>query len=256
MAQKPSNTTANTETDEAAALLNEAQQNEVTQPGDSNIPALRLGQVNVEETDQGMASSGQSPILRTAFGVGNLADEGHAPGTVVLGDYVIGKKNDKIILYVLAANFYWKENTEFRPGVRIEAQRLPTAGAVHALGKTTEWRDGANGKRIQPDFRPAADFILLIEQPNEKILSPDFSLRIEGKNYAIARYYTDKNVYTYAGEVMLKSVKGAPVPFAVEFTFLTKQKTVGNNSGSWPTVTLNGKTDEALVESIQEHLNK
>jgi hypothetical protein len=247
MAQRPNTNT------EAAELLNTASQAHAVAPTQNNAPALKLGELNIEEDAMEVASSGGIPVLKFAFGVGALAEAGHPQGTVVLGDYVLGKKGDTLSFFVLGANRYYKENTDFIPGQRIEAQRLPTAAAVHALGKTTDWTDGPNGKRVQPDFSPAADLIILLRRPTGGV-APYFTMHIDGADYAMARVYTDKNVYRFFGDPVIKSILAAPKPYALEFSFSTQPRKLGMQNTTMPVATLVGKTPEKIYEALLAHL--
>ena len=250
MAQKPNNNTAA----DADELLAEAQDQDNAVAVHSSAPPLVLGEVNLPDPAE-LNAGNTTPVLRPAFGVGGLADAGHAPGTWVLGDYEIGKKGVPLTVYVLAANFYWRENVGYTPGQRIEPNKVQTVDEVKALGKTIEWRDGPGGKRIQPDYQPAADFILLIQQPKD-ILAPYFSARIGGENYATARFYADKNVYRFAGDPMLKSINGAPAPYALQFGLATQTKRLGNQTVTMPVATLLGRTEQDLCDGIAAHIGK
>ena len=250
MAKKPND---NTDTNEASTSLAQAAKQEVSTPStERNAPLLQLGKVNVQETPEEVAASGGTPVLRTAFGVGNLAEAGHAPGTVVLGDYVLAKKGEILFLYVVAASRYYKENTEFIPGQRIEAKCFSTAKEIHDLGFSTDWTDSPGG-RVRPDYSPAADFILLVEKP-EKVVSPDFTLNVDGKAYAFARFYTDKNVYVNAGDPLIKVALSADVPYAAKFEFKTMNKMLGRQPVTLPVTTLVSQTDPVLLEAIAEAL--
>ncbi len=253
MAQRPTNTP--TPDTEASELLNTAAQEHEVATTQNNAPALRLGELNIEEDAMEVASSGATPVLRFAFGVGKLAEEGHPQGTIVLGDYVLGKKGDNLSFFVLGANRYYKENTEFIPGQRIEAQRLPTAAAVHALGKSTDWTDGPNGRRVQPDFSPAADFIVLIRRPKE-VVAPYFNLHFGDNDYAMARIYTDKNVYRFLGDPVIKSILGAPKPYALEFSFSTQSRKLGMQNTTMPIGTLVGKTPDDVYDALLAHFGE
>lgn len=250
MAQKPSNTT---ETTEAEVALEKAQTNEVATRTEET--SLRLGSVNIDETPEDIAASGGIPVLKTAYGVGNLATEGHAPGTIVLGDYVLAHIDQPLNIFAVGVDFYWKEVTEYVRGQFIPAKKVRTRAEVHALGKTTDWTDDPNipGKRNQPDYRPAADFIFLIEQP-ENVVSPHFPLRLGDRVFGLARYYADKTAYDKAGEPIVKVVAGANKPYAYEFEFRTTKYPVGGETRVFPRTRLLGQTDADLLNAITEAL--
>jgi len=252
MAQKPSNDTETTEAN-ATEALEQAQKNEVATKTEES--SLRLGSVNIDETPQDIASSGGIPVLKTAYGVGNLANEGHLPGTIVLGDYVLAHVDEPLKIYTVGVDFYWKEVTEYVRGQFVPANKVRTRAEVHALGKTTDWTDDPNvpGKRLQPDYRPAADFIFLIEQPKD-LVSPHFTLRLGDSVYGLARYYADKTAYDKAGEPIVKVVAGADRPYAFEFEFLTSKYPVGGETRVFPRSRLVGQTDAELAEAIASAL--
>lgn len=238
----------------AAMQLASAQQQDNTPAtaGGSKAPALRLGQVNIEETPEEMAT-GETPVMRIAYGVGGLAEAGHPVGTIVLGDYVLAKKGVPLTVYVLGCNRYYKENTDYVPGMKMEAMRLPTLKAVQALGKTTDWTDGPNGARRKPDFSPAADFLLLLKQPDGSTL-PYFPLRAKGGQYGIVRFYADKNAYRFAGDAMVKCVNGAPTPYSLEFELTSVSKQLGKQPTPVPMAVVKGPTSLELIDMIEHAL--
>jgi len=248
MAEKPSKNA-----NPAAASLEKAenQENEVATQ-ETGAPPLRLGQSNVEETPEQILASGGMPVLKCAYGVGALSKE-HVPGTWVLGDYILAKKKETLKVYVAGFRRYYKEVTDYQPGVPVRAQTLPTSEAVKALGKTTEWTDGPDGRRIAPDFRPAADFILLIEKP-EGHTSPYFTLRFGDKSYALVRYYTDKASYDKAGDPMVRVVIQTKPMWAAEFDLHTDDVKLGRQEATLPVTKIIGPTPEDLVKEITASL--
>lgn len=242
MAQKP-------ETTEAADQLRKAESHEVASTDNQNTaPALRLGKAAIPDGP----TSRQTPVFKTAFGVGDLAEAGHPQGTMVLGDYVLGKKGDKLRIIPVGISFYFKQNTKFIPGVRTDAIKFATAQEVTAAGYSLDWRDGPHG-RIQPDFQEAADFILLIEQP-DGVVAPYFSLELAEKRYALARYYTDRNVYRFAGEPIVATTQQLDNVFEATYELETKAKTLGKQPTTMPFSTLVGPTDPKVCKAIQEFL--
>ena len=239
MAQKPTKP-ATDETDELA----QAEQNEVaTTP----TAPLELGQFNVEESPEEIQNSGSTPVLKMIFGTSELADE-HPVGTWILGDYVVAKKGTALKIYVIGARHYYKEVTPYTPGVRTVPKTFPSAKAARAAGFSTEWRDGPNG-RINPDYRPAVDLIVLVERPAD-VTSPDFAQVVGDKQYATARLYLDKTSYDKAGDPIVKTLINTDNIYDAEFELRSEAVLIQGEQRVFPHAKLVGKTPDVLREHI------
>ena len=197
----------------ALATLRGNEAHDLATPSGGGMVAL--GAVTGEFTPRDF----RPPYLKIVYGVGDLSAK-YDPGCLVMAvqadETLLVKKSESLTLVLLGAHKFWKEwqdSEAYNAG--IFPRSFNTVKEVVAAGGTVEF--GPAGER--PTFGPAANFTVLIRQP-EGVLSGLFSYDLNGHKYAIAKWIVDKTAYSRVG----------PTVFTAEATSL---KDRGLASGIW-----------------------
>lgn len=150
--------------------------------------ALALGDVD------GEAGAGRfrPAYLSVVYGTSKAVQRGFPVGGWTLGsETLVGKLGDTLKATVLHATTFFREYIsaeQFKAGV--DAKSFKTRKEVLDAGGTLTW-DNTRIPAVPPTYSEAIQFGLLIEKPKD-LVSMDFGIDIDGKQYAIAKAIFDK----------------------------------------------------------------
>ncbi len=141
------------------------------------------------------------PRINLTQKVGDLGDE-FGPGVIVFQKELVLWKDgqEPLNMVILHAQKRYQENTEF--GSDEMGQVVDTLDEVKAAGGWIEWRDGEDGKRIQPPWAPRLDTVVVMEAP-KGVDTSLFPFQFNGKAYAAAVWTLGKSAFTSAGRSIL-----------------------------------------------------
>lgn len=155
-----------------------------TRPNDE----LALGAVD------GEAGAGllRPAFLSVVYGTSKAVQRGFPVGGWALGtDTLVGKLGDVLKITILQASTFFREylgSDAWKAG--IQAQSFKTRKEVEKAGGTLVW-DNSRVPAVPPTYSEAIALKVLIEKPKD-LVSMDFGIDIDGKQYALARIIFDK----------------------------------------------------------------
>ncbi|HUS59449.1 MAG TPA: hypothetical protein VM141_12430 [Planctomycetota bacterium] len=205
---------------------------------------LTLGAVTGDASAAGL----RLPRLQIAYGVGKLAKE-YTPGDLVLGgDNLLVHKKTPLHIIILHVDSYWKEyvsNDLFQSGVRPRV--FQSLDQVRKAGGRTEWANGQG-----PDFSPAMDLKMLIQQP-EGVICGLFGIAVGDKQYAPAVWSVDKTAYRRIAPLILTCAKFTLAVRGVHsalFELSTDIEDVGGNNTPVPSIKMTRHLKDEEVAEI------
>jgi hypothetical protein len=219
----------------------------------TSAPALTFGEISGDFDDSKVII----PRLYITYGVGALATEFN-PGDLLLDkEHLIAHKDEELNVIVMSMSNYWKENKKWDPTDKSLPNIINSKDEVLEQGFTVDW-SGPAGARVAPDYRQAATMTLLIEKP-EDLVSSVFSVEVNGRLFAPAMFYTDKNAWEKTARIVTSNCNMQLKPqknplLAGCYKFKTTTKMLGNNPTIVPEMKLDSVNSEEFVKELVSHM--
>jgi hypothetical protein len=204
------------------------------------------------DADDGFdASDIAFPKLQIAQGVGPLSDL-YPKGSIVLDkEMEIGKMDGTPVeITVLNIQKTFEENVPFGGD---ELPRIAKSKEeVLRLGGTTDWST-EDGQKIPPSFKPCADALICIKQP-EGLDDEWFPYEFEGTNYTFCTWKIKGMAYS-ASAVPINTAKRMYYRKGLEtgsFMLSTEKRLINGNTVACPKVQRGKKHHEEFVQWLKE----
>ena len=250
-----------TSTQDKKASKKEAK-NEIVDPiangSELGAPSLPvLGEV-VGDFDTGDMSFTE---LKIAQAVGPLADD-YNKGDVVIGDStdrlkVSGIGDDPLEITVMKLTKSFVEDVPY--GGKEIARTANTKEEVYAMEGTLSWSKDENGNRIKPTWKPLAEAVIAIKEPEGVDEVQWFPYRHmneeeEIENYALATWKIRGTAYYAAVDPIVSAAKTYMRSGLMygSFNMSTDKRTFGANNVAIPVIKRGKQNTQSFVEWLAE----
>jgi hypothetical protein len=196
------------------------------------------------------------PRLQLAYGVGDLANAGFAPGTCVIdGEFTLLAPTARTeMLFTVEPKTTWKEEIPGQYNPDVMPRRFATLDEAHAENLSEKWDNATNTK---PTVNKSLNMTILVKKSaGAPVHTADIDLGEHGV-WLPCVYDADKsahnNIVSTVSQAFLGKCKRNPLALTFEF-FITRKQFSSGNTTPVPNVKTLRMTEPALIAALQNAL--